>query len=128
MLGAETHPFAGLFQLGHSHPDREETYQIREKVIARKPMCELEVGADETAVRDDHLEDQLNRGVGDVLRTREHLERGNYVYRADRRFHRVQPVWSEARRIRFLPRGKLKQELCSVAFIARECVSAAQRR
>src|SRR6185295_10477201 len=54
MFGAETHPFAGLFQLGHRHTDHEETYEIREKVIARKPMIKLEVGADETAVRDEH--------------------------------------------------------------------------
>ena len=47
---------------------------------------------------------------------------------ADRRFHRVQPVWSEARRVRFLPRCKLQEELLGVAFIARECISAAQRR
>src|SRR6266571_4557834 len=96
-------------------------------MIARRAMRELKIRADEPPVRDQHLQNQLNRLVGYVRRAAKHLKARDDVHRADAGFHRNAPVDAEARRIVFIPRGELKQKLFGVSLIARQQVCAAQR-
>ena len=59
-------PAARFSKLGSGCADREQPYQVRQVMIARRPMRELEIRADEPPVRDQHLQNQLNRLVGNV--------------------------------------------------------------
>ena len=121
---SERAPRRGLAQFRQEQAEPEQARHVREVVVARGDVRELEVATDVPPVR---VEERERRGEAALVqcgRAPQQLEAREQIHRAQGDLHRARPVRPEARGVLPAPALDLREELFGETFVARERVGA----